>query len=115
MVKRFWAEGLRPIARLYAHPRFVPTALRASYKACTSMPIFDPQQRPDESFGLLLDPNTGIELPTEGSTGASQSHVSLPFIREFFQQAKPLFVVCFDQSYHRRHELTREGQRDRKR
>jgi hypothetical protein len=114
-VKRFWHDKLGSIAPLYAHPRFIPSGIRQRYTAVTSIPILDESRRPKGAFGLLLDPHTGIPLTTESATEASASHASLPYIVSINQELKPAYMVCFDQSYHRRHELSKAEQRERKR
>lgn len=115
LVKRFWAENLRSVAPLYAHPRFVPTGIRLQYTSVTSVPILVPDELPQGPFGLLRDPHTGIPLPTEFSRKATASHAPLSFIVEINQQLRPTYMICFDQSYHRRHELSRPEQMERKR
>ena len=112
IVKRFWAKHLAVIGPLFAHPRFVPPALSDAYTALTSIPIYD-RSAPlsvQKTFGILLDPHTGVPLPSEvGELNAS--HAPLGFIEAEWQQLKPTYMVCFDQSYHRRHELCRKDQR----
>jgi hypothetical protein len=113
LVKRFWGESLRSVAPLYAHPIFVPTEIRAKYTAVTSVPILESQ--PSGRFGLLLDPHTGIPLPAKPFSGATASHASLHFVVEIDEKLHPTYMICFDQSYHRNHRLSKEEQRDRKR
>lgn len=115
LVKRFWAESLRAVGPLYAHPRFVPTAIRTRYTAVTRVPILDPARPPNPPFGVLLDPHTGIPLPTASGSEATASHAPLPFIVRVNAALRPTYLVCFDQGYHRRHELTRLEQMERKR
>jgi hypothetical protein len=115
IVKRFWAESLRPIARLFAHPRFVPAAIRSRYTALTTVPVLDPEELPEGPFGLLLDPDTGIPLPAESPTEPTASHAPLAFIVRLNATLRPAYMICFDQSHHRRHELTRPQQLQRKR
>jgi hypothetical protein len=115
LVKRFWAEGLCSVASLYAHPRFVPTAIQAEYTAVTSVPILASPSPPDGSFGLLLDPNVGVPFPIESNWHVTASHAPLQFVLQVFEQLKPIYVICFDQSYHRKSELSRPQQRDAKR
>jgi hypothetical protein len=115
IVKRFWAESLRPVAPLYAHPRFVPAAIRTPYTAVTAIPVLDPDRLPEGRFGLLLDPHTGIPLPAESPAEPSGSHAPLAFIVAVNGALRPAYMICFDQSYHRRHELTKPEQLERKR
>lgn len=115
IVKRFWSESLYPVAPLFAHPRFVPSGIRTRYTAVTSIPILDTDKLPDGPFGLLLDPHTGIPLPAESPTKVSASHASLPFIVQVNEQLRPIYMICFDQSYHRRHDLKRREQLEKKR
>jgi hypothetical protein len=113
LVKRFWHESLKSIAPLYAHPRFVTSAIRTQYTAVTSIPILD--SLPVGQFGILFDPHTGIPLPTESLGLTNAAHASLPFMVQTDDELHPQYMICFDQSYHRRHELSREQQRARKR
>jgi hypothetical protein len=115
LVKRFWAESLRPLAPLYSHPRFVPAAIHARYTAVTSIPVLDTDDLPGEPFGLLLDPHTGIPLPAESPAEATASHAPLPFIVQVHERLRPTYMICFDQSYHRHHELSRPEQLEKKR
>jgi hypothetical protein len=82
LVKRFWAESLRQVAPLHAHPRFVPLGIRAHYTSVTSIPVLDTNELPDGLFGVLLDPHTGIPQPSESSTEATASHAPLLFIMQ---------------------------------
>jgi hypothetical protein len=109
LVKRFWCESLKSIAPLYAHPRFVASGIRPQYTAVTSIAILDsrPDSRPDGPFGLLFDPDTGIPLPTESPGLTNASHVSLPFMVQTDDELHPQYMICFDQSYHRQHELSK--------
>jgi len=113
LVKRFWCAGLKPIAPLYAHPKFLPAGIRAQYTAVTSIPILN--SPPSGRFGVLLDPHTGIPRPDDSFSGATASHASLPFVVQVNQELHPTYIICFDQSYHRQHGLDRAKQRDVKR
>lgn len=115
LVKRFWAESLRPLAPLYSHPRFVPAGIRARYTAVTSIPVLDTDNLPREPFGLLLDPHTGIPMPSESLAEPTASHAPLPFIVQIHERLRPAYMICFDQSYHRHHELSRPEQLEKKR
>jgi hypothetical protein len=115
IVKRFWAESLHPVAPLYAHPRFVPAGIRTRYTALTSIPVLDTDKLPEDPFGLLLDPHTGIPLPAESPTEAIASHAPLPFIVQVNERLRPTYMICFDQSYHRRHGFKRREQLEKKR
>jgi len=113
LVKRFWCASLKPIAPLYAHARFAPAEIRARYTAVMLIPILESQPR--GRFGILLDPHTGIPLSDESFDGATGSLASLPFVVQVNKELRPNYMICFDQSYHRQHGLTREDQRDLKR
>ena len=115
LVKRFWFENLSSIAPLFAHPKFVPSRIRDRYTTLTKIPILDFASLPNNPFAIFLDPHTGIPLPTESLGGATVSHASLPFIVEIIKKYHPSYMICFDQSYHRRHQLTTERQRGLKR
>ena len=109
IVKRFWSHIFRPISPLYAHARFVPAPIRQGYETITSIPVAE--MPPKESFGILLDPHTGIPLPGGGNRRPTASHAPLEFIVQLIGEWRPLYVITFDQSYHRRHKLNREQQR----
>ena len=115
LVKRFWCEALQPIAPLLAHPRFVPVEIRDRFSKLTTIPILDISRIPDTPFAIFLDPHTGIPLPSGSAHGATPAHASLPFIVEFIEKYHPSFLICFDQSVHRRHRLTSVEQRGSKR
>jgi len=114
-VKRVWAESLGSISPLYAHPKFVPSSIRGQFTAVTLIPILDPAARPEGPYGLFLDPHTGIPLPQESVIRTTTSHASLQFIVQVNDSLGPAYMICFDQSYHRRHKLTVAEQRARKR
>jgi hypothetical protein len=113
LVKRFWSENLGGIAPLYAHPRFIPAQIRGLYEAVTLIPILVPESAPKSSFGILLDPDTGIPLP-KTSKRTTVSHATLHFMIQVIEEFRPKYVICFDQSYHRQHELSRKEQRQTK-
>jgi hypothetical protein len=116
IVKRFWAESLRPVAPLYAHPTFVPKTMRREYSAMTTIPILDINEgKPNSPFGILLDPDTGIPLPSESTLRhATASHAPLDFIIRVVRECTPYYLVCFDQSHHRVQGFSREAQRKKK-
>jgi len=113
VVKRYWADILLPVGKLYADSKFVPATSQLDYSRVTGIPIFD--ERPQNYFGILLDPDTGIPAPGEGKKRVTSKHAHLDYIVELYGKIEPRYLVCFDQSYHRRHTLTREGQRTQKR
>ncbi|HSU14091.1 hypothetical protein [Longimicrobium sp.] len=110
LVKRFWVQGLGTIAPLYSHPNFVPPGMRFAYTAATTIPVLEPENLPNTQFGLLLDPDTGITL----STNVKRSHASLALIVEIIGKYHPAYMICFDQSFHRKHELSRPEQMRKK-
>ena len=115
LVKRFWSENLRLVAPLYAHSKFVTKSISAQYTKITSIPILNEKALPQEPFGLLIDPHTGIPLPTDSQTEPSASHAPLSFLIKAHDELHPKYMICFDQSNHRRHELSRKDQRMSKR
>jgi hypothetical protein len=115
IIKRFWSESLKAVAPLRAHPRFVPAGIRARYTAMTSIQVLDADNPPGYPFGLMLDPDTGVRLPADISTGVTSSHIPLQFIVCVNERMRPTYMICFDQSYHRRHELSRAEQLEVKR
>jgi hypothetical protein len=115
LVKRFWSENLRSIAPLFAHPKFVPIGIKDRYTTLTKIPLLDPDSLPNNPFAIFLDPHTGIPLPSESLKGSTVSHASLLFIVEINKEYRPSYMICFNQSYHRRHQLTKERQREAKR
>lgn len=109
LVKRYWADSLRDIAPLFAHPRFVPAELRARYSKLTTIKTLEPgTERP---LGILLDPDTGIPLPSDPMSAASASHAPLPFIIGVQEELHPEYMICFDQSVHRSPTLRKDEQR----
>jgi len=116
VVKRFWAQSLHSLAPLYAHPRFIPAAIRAQYSLITTIPVFDlPGAMPDVPFGVLLDPNTGIPLPNESSSiTATADHAPLDFIARLMDEYAPSYLICFDQSHHRVQNFDKKSQRRKK-
>ncbi len=115
LVKRFWFENLRSVAPLFAHPRFINEGIRGRYTTLTGVPILDLDSVPGAPFAILLDPHTGIPLATESSQSRTVTHATLPFMLEINRKYRPSYMVCFDQSYHRRHLLTVDEQREAKR
>lgn len=112
IVKRFWCQGQSKIAPLYAHPRFVPQAIRAKNMEATRIPVLE--STPQDSLGLLLDPSTGIPLPNEPVHHPTNSHAPLPFIVQLNEALHPTYIICFDQTYHRIPGLSRQEQRSTK-
>lgn len=89
--------------------------MREEYTALTDIPVRNLERNSPTPFGLLLDPDTGINMCTESPQNCSRTHASLPFILEVFDSLQPRYMICFDQSYHRRHKLNKQQQLDRKR
>jgi hypothetical protein len=117
LVKRFFSQVLDPIARLYAHPKFVPREIHDLYTKITKLPIL-PETGPDGRFGIVLDPDTGVRLPAKVPDDTvhrvSPRHVTLQFIVDLNIERHPEYMICFDQSYWRKHELDRKQQREAK-
>lgn len=104
LVKRFWRDQLHYLAPLYAHPRFVLGPLRARYTALTMIPVLDPDNPPEAPYGLFFDPHTGIPLPEDTDSNATISHAPLPYIVKENARLRPHYMICFDQSVHRKHK-----------
>lgn len=115
IVKRFWATSLEPIGKLYAYHQFVPSKLQNEYERMTEIKVLEKESSPGGEFGLLLDPHTGIPLPSSAMEKPSASHVPLSFIVGLNKSLRPKYMICFDQTYHRRHELTTQEQLESKR
>jgi hypothetical protein len=117
LVKRYWREQLECVAPLYAHARFIRPALRERFTTLTSIPILDLKQLPKTSYGLFLDPHTGIPLPDDSSTKVSIAYAPLSYIVALNRQITPQYMICFDQSIHRKHKsgLSADQQRETKR
>jgi hypothetical protein len=111
IVKRFWCESLGAIAPLFSHPRFLPPEIRGRYTAVTLIPVLDLESLPKKPFGILLDPHTGISLPDVPQKGMTISHISLPSLVRIFDELRPQYMICFDQSFHRQSGLSHEKQR----
>jgi hypothetical protein len=108
LVKRFLCQTLSPIARLYAHWKFVSQEIQEKYTTVTTIPILG-SERPQETFGLLLDPDTGF---TQGR--ATSKHVSPKFMTDVNNTLRPEYIVCFDQSSRRIGGHGAESQREQK-
>jgi hypothetical protein len=108
LVKRFFSQTLKPVGTLYAQSEFVPEGIRRQYSILTAIPVLG-DENPKRPFGVLLDPDTGFTLGRK-----TQKHVSLKSILELNQERHPDYIICFDQSHHRKHELDRDGQREKK-
>jgi hypothetical protein len=113
LVKRFWADSLRSVARLYAHPRFIPEEIRAEYELLTRIPVGN-LHRLRPPYGLLLDPHTGIPLPSQRSREVTIAYAPLSFVVSTMEEFNPGYMICFDQSHTRSHRLTPHAQRQRK-
>jgi hypothetical protein len=111
IVKRFWAENLRDLAPLVAHPRFVPDAIKTDFKRVVMMPVLDLNIITVKPFGLFLDPDTGIPLPTAPMQRDTASHAPVSFIADELKRLDALYLVCFDQSHDRACRLTKTEQR----
>ncbi len=102
IVKRFWADVLRPIAKLYVHPSFIPDSIKERFALVTRMPLYQASvSEAGRPFGIFLDPDTGIALPSARHQRTSIAHASLDFIVRLYQEVKPEYLVCFDQSFKR--------------
>lgn len=113
IVKRFFGEQLCPIAPMRAHPRFIPDDLHDAFTRLTTIPVWD--EKTDEKMSLLLDPHTGIPLPDAANQGVRISHAPIQFIADLLKMPNLSFVVCFDQTRDRQHELSIADQPDAKR
>jgi hypothetical protein len=117
LVKRYWREQLGCVAPLYAHAKFIRPSLHERFTTLTTIPILDLKQLPNTPYGLFLDPHTGIPLPDDSTKRVSNAYATLPYIVELSTQLTPQYLICFDQSIHRKHKsgLTAEQQREAKR
>jgi hypothetical protein len=106
LVKRFFSERLVSVGRLYALPCFIPDAISAEFELITGIPVL--RKTPNTTFGILLDPDTGIPLP---GASATCKHASLEFIVKQERTHNPAYIVCFDQSHHRGKGLGKSDQR----
>jgi hypothetical protein len=87
--------------------------IRRKYLAVTKIPVLDEKAIPKDPYGLLLDPHTGIPLPDAAT--ATSAHATLKYILEASRELRPHYMICFDQSVDRRHKLSTEKQREKKR
>jgi hypothetical protein len=117
LVKRFFSQVLDPIARLYAHPKFVPREIHDPYTRITTLPIL-PETEPDGRFGIVLDPDTGVRLrakvPDAAVRHVSPRHLTLQFIVDLNNERHPEYMICFDQSHHRKHEHSKRRSKESK-
>jgi len=112
LVKRFLCQTLSPIAPLYAHQDFVPEEIQARYTSVTTIPMLG--EKNEAPYAILLDPDTGIRSPDQPARDATEAHVSLNFLIKLIRQRHPVYMICFDQSAHRKHALSKQGQREAK-
>ena len=115
IVKRYWGQLLSPIAPVCVHPRFVPQNLQDAFTKLTNIPVWVATDDRDEQYSLLLDPHTGIPLPDAANQDVRISHAPIEFIARLFDDTKLAFVICFDQTTNRQHDLSIHDQRDSKR
>ncbi|MFL5242284.1 MAG: hypothetical protein ACJ8FY_09270 [Gemmataceae bacterium] len=117
LVKRYWSEQLGCVAPLYAHPRFIQPSLHARFITLTTIPILDLKQLPQTPYGLFFDPHTGIPIPDDSTKKVSIAYAPLPYVAELNTELTPQYMICFDQSIHRKHKsgFTAEEQREAKR
>ncbi|SRR6266568_476018 len=116
LVKRYWAESLHSVAPLFAHSRFILNEIRSQYFLLTTIRILDPHgSLPETPFGILLDPDTGIPLPSCSREKATAKHSPLKFILDVNEQLKPQYIICFDQSHRRQNGFSMRDQRTEKR
>jgi len=102
LVKRFFAQELCSIARLYADPWFIPKDIQADFGRITGIKM-STEVSDGSTFGLLLDPDTGILAPGRSGGDRGKKHISLRQIIGYFQSSpRPQYLVCFDQSHHRK-------------
>ena len=112
IVKRFWRQLLSPIAPVFAHPRFILAALQGAFTRLTEIPIWDEGDKTGKDYALLLDPHTGIPLPDAAMNELRISHAPITFIAGLFNDASLQFIICFDQTADRQHDLCIADQRD---
>ncbi len=113
ILKKFWHDQLSRLAPVFAHPRFIPVDLVDRYSSLTGIPLLP--KSVDQKYALLLDPHTGIPLPTAANQDVRLSHAPISFIRNLFDDNKLTFVICFDQASDRLNDAPVEDQRDQKR
>jgi hypothetical protein len=106
-VKRLWQQVLADRAPLFAEPRFIPTELRSDFTGLTGIPMLPAQ--PPLVFSILNDPDTGIRRP--GENNQSRTHISIATILGQLKQRQPQCIITFDQSVHRRCDLSPDKQR----
>jgi hypothetical protein len=103
LVKRFLGRALSKVAKLYAHQDFIPTGIQEKYFKLTKIPILP--RSPKGRFGILLDPDTGVT--NIGS--ATRRYVPLQFIVDLQGKQLPHYIVCYDQSFHRKRDPKRKA------
>lgn len=123
LVKRFFADTLRDIAPLNAHPDFIPLTesirvgeksklidFRKAYTRVTRIPILPVEDGrglssgiaktgPYSTFSILLDPTTGI--PTRPRVAEGHEYCSVDRIVEINRKFRPFCLICFDQCHDR--------------
>lgn len=115
ILKRFWVEVLSPAATMLAHPDFIPKDLQRRFTQLTGAEIYDPSTPTTSTYSLLIDPNTGIPLPSGKNQNTRISHAPISFIASVFEDSQLSFIACYDQSKSRQTDLTLMDQLDAKR
>lgn len=108
-VKRLWCELLHEWAPLYAESRFIPDEIKTEFTRLTKISIMT--DKPEKSFSILNDPDTGIRLPGEKNQREGHTHISISTIANQLKYRGIRCVVTFDQSYHRNGKGSHKDQR----
>lgn len=92
-------------------------SLHDRFSTFTTIPILNLEHLPETQYGVFLDPHTGIPLPDVSTKKVSIAYAPLTYMVGLNNQLKPNYMICFDQSIHRKHKsgLTAEQQREAKR
>lgn len=100
IVKRFWADILGPIAPLYVYPEFIPEPIRIQFTQLTRMQFYKSSMSQEKrQFGIFLDPDTGFRHPSAKTMKFTVKHVGVDCLRRLYDEIRPEYMVCFDQSF----------------
>ncbi len=111
IVKRFWADLLRPDAPLYAWPEFIPEDLRVEYSRFTGIAMYSPSLNSGSNFSILNDPDTGIRLPGAKKQARTRGHATIEQVVNQLDSIGAKWSLTYDQGYHRSRLFSPDQQR----
>jgi hypothetical protein len=99
-VKRLWNDMLRPWAKLYAEPRFIPKQIQDDFTRLTGIEMLP--HSASRRFAILNDPDTGVIISQQQRR--CRKHISTAEIADQMRHSGVHCVITFDQSFKRQHD-----------